>query len=161
MINCVGIWSGSLLGGTACFVRFVDGIGAENTQMVTKMLAVVDDDNAVGLATRELLRSLGYAAAVFGSAEEFLRSDVLPRTSCLITDVRMPGMSGVELQAHLIRAGFRFPIIFMTSFPEESTKARVLAAGAHSYVKKPLEVQAFMDCIEAAVQPAQKFAARS
>ena len=125
------------------------------------MLAVVDDDKAVGLATRELLRSLGYAAAVFGSAEEFLRSDMLARTRCLITDVRMPGMSGVELQAHLIRAGFRFPIIFMTSFPEEHTKVRVLAAGAHSYVKKPLEVQAFLDCVEAALQPAQKLAAHN
>jgi len=122
--------------------------------MDTKMLVVVDDDKAVGFATRELLRSLGYAAAVFDSAEEFLRSDMLPHTRCLITDVRMPGMSGVDLQAHLIREGFRFPIIFMTSFPDENTRARVLAAGAHSYVKKPLEIEAFMGSVEAALQPA-------
>jgi FixJ family two-component response regulator len=122
--------------------------------MITQTIVVVDDDKAVGLATRELLRSAGYPAVVFTSAEEFLRSEILHHTACLITDVKMPGMTGLELQAHLVRAGFRFPVILMTSFPDEDVRAQVMAAGAHSYVKKPLQVQAFMDCLEAAVQPA-------
>ena len=92
------------------------------------MISIVDDDQSVREATRSLLRSHGYAAVTFASAEEFLRSGLAGDTSCLISDVRMAGLSGLELQRLLIDSGHRVPIIFMTAFPEE--RARALVSGS-------------------------------
>ena len=115
-------------------------------------IAVVDDDSEVRSATGFLLRSCGYSAVTFDSAEVFLRSDVLNHTSCIITDVKMPGMNGDELQQHLISIGFRAPIIFMTAFPDDSVRLRVLSAGAHGFLSKPCQPQALIDCVETALQ---------
>ena len=82
------------------------------------MISIVDDDQPVREATRNLIRSLGYVALTFTSAEEYLRSDRLHDTACLITDVMMPGMTEIELQQRLIADGHRTPIIFMTAHPE-------------------------------------------
>ena len=84
------------------------------------MIAIVDDDDSVRELTRGLIRSLGYVAITFASAEDYLQSDSVRDTSCLITDVKMPGMNGVDLQDELIAEGHRTPIIFMTSFPTDS-----------------------------------------
>jgi FixJ family two-component response regulator len=118
------------------------------------VISIVDDDISVRESTESLVRSLGYAAVVFASAEEYLRSDLVARTSCLITDVKMPGMSGVELQARLVADGRRAPIIFMTGFPEERIRARVLAAGAVGYLSKPFSEEILISCLDLALKPA-------
>jgi FixJ family two-component response regulator len=105
------------------------------------LIVVIDDDQSVRDATKNLLRSLGYSADAFGSAKAFLESDMLQKTSCLIADVHMPGMSGIELQRHLSATGQRTPIIFMTALPECATRARVIADGAIGYLGKPLCMQ--------------------
>src|SRR5882672_8487106 len=94
------------------------------------LISIVDDDNSIREATKGLVRSLGYRAAAFASAEEFLRSGSVDETSCLITDVRMPGLGGIELQQRLIAQGHPVPTIFITAFPEESARRSALAAGA-------------------------------
>ena len=101
------------------------------------LISIVDDDESVREATKGLIRSLGYIAATFASAEEFLRSDRVQDTACLIADVQMPGMSGIELQSRLLAQGRRLPIIFITSFPETKARAQALAAGALGYLSKP------------------------
>ena len=117
-----------------------------------KIVVVVDDDEAVRAATSHLLKSFGYSAKVFASAEDFLEANMVLHTLCLITDVKMPGMTGVELYTHLLCEGALFPVIFVTAFADENTKARVLAAGAHAYLTKPYEAQTLMDCVESALR---------
>jgi CheY-like chemotaxis protein len=94
------------------------------------MLSIIDDDESVRAATQCLLRSLGYVTHTFASAEEFLLSPYVSETSCVIADVHMPKMSGLELQSRLRAKGHRTPIIFMTAFPEEKLRARALQGGA-------------------------------
>ena len=89
----------------------------------TILISIVDDDESVREATNGLVRSLGYNAASFGSAEEFLNSAQRHETSCIIADVQMPGTSGIELQSRLIEEGDRTPMIFITAFPEERVRA--------------------------------------
>ena len=96
----------------------------------TPLISIVDDDESIREATKGLVRSLGYLAATFASAEEFLSSDRVEDTRCLITDVQMPGLSGVELQRRLIAQGRPMPTIFVTAFPDDRTRSRVLNAGA-------------------------------
>jgi FixJ family two-component response regulator len=115
------------------------------------VIAIVDDDPSVRIATESLMRSLGYAACSFASAQEFLRSDRLRETDCLITDVQMPGMGGMELQQTLASAGHAMPVIFITAFPEERVRRQAAAAGAFGFLSKPFEGQAMIDCVEAAL----------
>jgi FixJ family two-component response regulator len=115
-------------------------------------IAVVDDDDSVREATSNLLRLLGYSAASFASAEDFLKSDRVRDVSCLITDVQMPGISGVELQSRLISDGNLMPIIFLTAFPEEALRDRVLKGGALAYLTKPLEEHSLIACLEQALK---------
>jgi FixJ family two-component response regulator len=103
------------------------------------LVAIVDDDVSVRVTTDSLVRSLGYMTHTFASAEEFLRSDLLDELSCVIVDVQMPGMNGVELQAHLRTQGYRVPFIFFTAFPDEKIRAQALAAGAICYLTKPFD----------------------
>ena len=115
-------------------------------------VAVIEDDDSVREATRHLLRLLGYATASFASAEDFLKSGRVRDTACLITDVHLPGMSGVELQSRLILDGHRIPIIFITAFPEEAIRARVLRDGALGYLSKPLQEQSLITCLNQALK---------
>jgi FixJ family two-component response regulator len=103
------------------------------------MVAIIDDDASVRAGTESLVMSLGFVACVFESAEQFLGSSRLEDTSCLITDVQMPGMSGLELQSRLISQGRHVPIIFITGFPEQSARERALGAGALAYLEKPFD----------------------
>ena len=118
------------------------------------VISIVDDDKSVREGIRRLIRSLGYATATFASAEEYLLSDRLRDTSCLITDVRMPGMNGVELQNRLIADGYRTPIIFMTAFPEERIRERVLEAGAIGLLSKPFTENCLIGCLDMALKGA-------
>ena len=116
------------------------------------MIAIVDDDLSVRDATKHLILSLGYAAVTFASAEEYLQSDCIEGTSCLITDLRMPGMSGIELQERLIADGHRIPIIFMTAFRDENTRRRTLRAGAFGFLNKPFEDACLIRCLDKALK---------
>jgi FixJ family two-component response regulator len=116
------------------------------------VISIIDDDASVREATKELLRSLGYLAATFSSAEEFLRSDRLHDTSCLISDIKMPGMSGIELQGRLLADGHRLPIIFVTAFPEERLRKRALAAGALCFLSKPFPEERLIGYLREALE---------
>ena len=100
------------------------------------LISIVDDDESVRESTKALVRSLGYAARAYASAEEFLGSDP-DNTTCLIVDVQMKGLSGVELQERLIAEGRQTPMIFITAFPDEQVRSRVLSAGAIGFLRKP------------------------
>ena len=116
-------------------------------------VAVVEDDESVREATKHLLRLLGYATASFTSAEDFLKSGRVRDTACLIADVHLPRMSGVELQSRLIVEGHHIPIIFVTAFPDEAIRARVLEGGAIAYLSKPLQEQSLITCLDQALKP--------
>jgi FixJ family two-component response regulator len=115
------------------------------------LISIVDDDESQRESTKGLVRSLGYQAATFASAEEFLRSDSVDNTSCLITDVQMPGLSGIELQRGLIARGVELPTIFITAFPEEGTRLRALTAGAFGYLGKPFSEESLIKCLDKAL----------
>jgi FixJ family two-component response regulator len=114
----------------------------------------VDDDDTVRAAIESLVRSLGFKTRTFASAELFLQSSSLSETRCLILDVQMPNMGGIELQDHLSKLGFEMPIIFITAYPDESVRQRALQAGAVGFLLKPSEVygQRFVDCLHEALK---------
>ena len=116
------------------------------------MIAIVDDDVSVRDAMKHLISSLGYGALTFASAEEYLRSDCIGGTSCLITDLRMPGMDGMELQQRLIADGHRIPIIFMSAFCNEAVRSRTLQAGALGFLIKPFEDACLIRCLDEALK---------
>ncbi len=110
-------------------------------------VSIVDDDASVRRAMRALLRSAGFDADVFASADEFLTSGRLDGTTCLILDVRMPGMSGIELQERLIATGHDIPIIFITAHADEHERARALDRGAVDWLQKPFSDDVLLDAI--------------
>jgi FixJ family two-component response regulator len=114
------------------------------------MISIVDDDKSVRDSANSLIRSLGYVTATFASGEEFLESGCLSDTECLVTDVRMPGMSGVDLQSRLIANGNRTPIIFVTATPDERARERALSAGALGFLTKPFSVESLITCLDRA-----------
>lgn len=115
------------------------------------VISIIDDDASVRTATSRLVRSLGYVACTFSSADEFLKSPQIEMTSCVIADVQMPHLSGVELQDLLHSQNRRLPIIFITAFPEESIRARALRAGAVCFLTKPIDAPTLIDHIHSAV----------
>src|SRR5215471_3317587 len=119
------------------------------------MISIIDDDPSVLEATDGLVRSLGYQAVTFASAEDFLQSDRVDETACLITDVQMPGLSGVELQRVLVARGNHTPMIFITAFMEEKTRRRALDAGAIGFLGKPFDEARLIEYIETALQDRQ------
>jgi FixJ family two-component response regulator len=119
------------------------------------LISIVDDDDGVRLAINGLLRSLGFAVRAFPSAEEFLRSGEATRTSCLICDIQMPSMSGLELQARLVTHGHRIPVIFITAFPNDGVAASAMRAGALRLLIKPFDHAALIEGITAALAGAQ------
>ena len=127
-------------------------IGGGSSDGGLTMISIVDDDKSVREAANSLIRSLGYATATFASGEEFLESGCLSETECLITDVRMPGMSGVDLQSRLIANGNRTPVIFVTADPDESTRERALGAGALGFLIKPICEESLIACLERATE---------
>jgi FixJ family two-component response regulator len=114
-------------------------------------ISVVDDDESVREAVRGLLKSLGYSALAFASAEEFLNSRQVPRTSCLIADVQMPGMTGLELYRHLVALGKAIPTILITAYPDDSARERALAVGVVGYLSKPFDEDDLLACIRSSL----------
>ena len=119
--------------------------------MTDRMIAVVDDDESVRLATVDLLLSLGFACEAFESAEAYLKSDAGNRMSCLILDVGMPGLGGLELQQLLTDQGRLVPIIFITSFPSRRVRQQAIKGGAICYLPKPYSVDELLNCIRLAL----------
>jgi FixJ family two-component response regulator len=119
------------------------------------LISIIDDDESMLESTKGLVRSLGYQVATFASAEEFLKSERVDDTSCLIADVRMPGLSGIDLQGRLIARGVRMPTIFITAFPEEGTRRRAMTAGAVGYLGKPFSEESLLTCLDAALGSSQ------
>jgi FixJ family two-component response regulator len=111
------------------------------------VIAIVEDDASVRTATQSLVRSLGFTACAFACAEEFLRSPRLNDASCVIADVQMPGMSGVEMQRLLISEGRHMPIIFMTAFHDEGIRGRAIKAGAICFLSKPVDGQTLIESV--------------
>jgi len=119
------------------------------------LIAVVDDDEAVRQAVDSLIRSAGYRAAVFASGEDFLHSNHRPNTACLIVDVRMPRMSGLELQRRLTTAKCRIPLIFITAHGDEDARTQVLSAGAVDFLYKPFSDEVLLSAVQAALLASQ------
>lgn len=117
----------------------------------TPLISVVDDDKSLRDSLKGALKLLGYRTAVFSSAENFLTSDVLSETNCLVLDVRMPGMSGLELQRELKHRGQKIPIIFITAHGDEDVVARATADGAVCCLLKPFREEALLKAIERAL----------
>jgi FixJ family two-component response regulator len=115
------------------------------------VISVIDDDVSVRVATNNLLSSHGYQVDTFASAEEFLQSARLNDSSCVIADVQMAAMSGLDLLTHMRAHGHAAPFIFITAFPEESIRVRALKAGAICFLAKPFAGPALISCLKAAL----------
>ena len=118
------------------------------------IVMIVDDDDSIRKSVRRLMKSYGFAVETFASAEEFLASDRVDKTSCLILDVQMPGMNGLELQKSLIASGRVIPIVFITAYSDDRARAEALKAGAVSYLAKPFDEEGLINCIHTALQHA-------
>jgi FixJ family two-component response regulator len=116
-----------------------------------QVVSIVDDDEAVRLATATLVRSFGRHTRLFTSAEEFLQSGHIAETSCLISDVMMPGMSGVEMHDRILALGYAPPTIFITAFPAADLKAKALANGALAVLDKPVDTDAIAHWLSVAL----------
>jgi FixJ family two-component response regulator len=116
------------------------------------IVMIVDDDESIRRAARRLIKSYGFPVETFASAEDFLSSGRLHETACLVLDVQMPGLNGLELQSRLITDGHRVPIIFITACNDENARAQVLKAGALGYLVKPFEEADLLTAINVALR---------
>ena len=116
-----------------------------------EFIAIVDDDESVQSALQDLIESDGLSARCFGSAEEFLESRLQRKTACLITDLRMPGMSGLELQARLKADGYKTPIIFITAHGDARVRIQAMREGAAEFLMKPFDDQVLLNRVRAAL----------
>jgi FixJ family two-component response regulator len=116
------------------------------------LISIVEDDPPFRESMRKLLSSLGYTVEVFPSAADFLASPFLTATACLVTDVQMPGMTGVELHRHLIAAGYAIPTILVTAYPDEVVRRRVLKDGVVCYLGKPVDDEHLERCLRSALE---------
>lgn len=121
-----------------------------------KVVAIVDDDESIRAALQGFMKEAGLPAQSFASAEEFLEAGDLNQTACLVTDIRMPGMSGLDLQARLNAERRRIPIVFITAHGDESMRMQALRAGAVEFLAKPFDEEALLDCVRAAVESQSK-----
>jgi FixJ family two-component response regulator len=115
------------------------------------LVSVVEDDPFFRDSMRRLMRSLGYSVEAFSSAADFLASPRLVETACLIADVHMPAMTGVELYRHLIEAGYAIPTILITAYPNDIDRARALNGGVVCYLRKPIDERDLIRCLHAAL----------
>jgi len=118
----------------------------------SRSVAIIDDDRSLQRAVKDLMESAGLAARCYGSAEEFLESDLCDETGCLVLDILMPGMSGLELQAKLNALGARIPIIFITARGDAKLKTRAMKAGAVEFLSKPFDDDVLLEMVCAALR---------
>ena len=129
------------------FVESCDPTGAAERSLVS----VVDDDESVRESLPDLVREFGFAARAFSSAEEFLSSDSVSQTRCLILDIAMPGMTGLDLQCELRRRGQEIPVIFITAQKDEAIRTRAFEKGALEFLYKPFSDTALLEALNAAI----------
>ena len=122
-----------------------------NSKSSSQIVAIVDDDRSVQSALKDLMESTGLSAWGFGSAEEFLESDQRNQTACLVADIRLPGMSGLELQAKLKAEGSRIPIILITAHGEAKRKVQAMKAGALEFLSKPFDDELLLQKVREAL----------
>jgi FixJ family two-component response regulator len=116
------------------------------------LISIVEDDQPFRESMRKLVTLLGYTVEAFASAADFLKSPVVPETDCLVADVQMPGMTGVELHKHLIEAGHAIPTILVTAYPREAVRNRALKDGVVCYLPKPVDDDHLERCLRSALQ---------
>ena len=121
------------------------------SQQKTNLVVIVDDDDSLRASLQGLLESAGLLAQSFASAEEFLKSGLQQHTACLIADIRMPGMSGLELQAQLIADHYRIPTIFITAHGDEKMRLQAMRAGAVEFLAKPFDDEALLERVRSAL----------
>ena len=117
-----------------------------------KFVAIVDDDESIRAALQGFMKEAGLPAQAFASAEEFLAAGELNQVGCLVADIRMPGMSGLELQARLNAERHRIPIVFITAHGDASMRMQALRAGAVEFLAKPFDEEVLLDCVRAAME---------
>jgi len=115
-------------------------------------ISIVDDDAWARRGLGDLIQSLGYETRLFASAEQFVESGSIEDTSCLITDLWMPGLSGLQLQSRLRNEGHHIPLIVMTAYPTESHRAQAFAGGATCFLSKPLDEESLVACLDHALK---------
>jgi len=116
------------------------------------LISIVDDDGLARDGIRELVESFGYKAVTFKSAEDFFKSDTVAETTCLITDLQMPGQNGLELQEALRSRGYQTPVILVTAYPSEKHRTRALQNGAIAFLTKPFDERSLMECLTTAIK---------
>jgi FixJ family two-component response regulator len=116
------------------------------------LISVVEDDEPFRESMRKLMTALGYTVEAFPSAANFLASPRLAETACLVADVQMPGMTGIELHRHLVDAGYAIPMILVTAYPNEAARTRALKTGVVCYLRKPVDDEQLERCLRSALQ---------
>jgi FixJ family two-component response regulator len=116
------------------------------------LISIVEDDEPFRESMKKLIRVLGYTVEAFPSAADFLASPLISNTACLVTDVQMPGMTGLELHRHLVDVGHRIPTILVTAYPDETTRDRALKDGVVCYVPKPVDDEHLERCLRSALK---------
>jgi FixJ family two-component response regulator len=129
-----------------------DSVDGGNTTPVTGLISIVDDDASIRRSTLRILRSVGMRAEVFASAEEFLASKEVEKTACLILDLRMPGMSGLELQKHLAKVSNPVPIIFFSAHSSPKEERQLVRAGVFQFLQKPVSKDVLLTAIRNALK---------
>ena len=120
--------------------------------MASNLISIVDDDESVRRTTKLLIESFGYRAAVFESAETFLKFGQLNETSCLVVDVQMPGMNGLQLQSHLATEGWSIPIIFISAYGNKQSRRKAMQAGAVAFLEKPFNDEQLLKSIRSTLK---------
>jgi FixJ family two-component response regulator len=115
------------------------------------LISIIDDEDSVREATASLVRSLGYATETYSCAEDYLRNGRSNGTACVITDLQMPGLSGIDLQMQMAARGARIPVIIVTGFPSDSIRRRALDAGVSAFLTKPLDESKLIACLDKAL----------
>src|SRR4051794_38699192 len=121
-------------------------------QMPKRLISIVDDDESMREAIMSVMRAAGFSPEAFPCAGDFLKSERRGRTDCLIADVQMPGMSGLELHGRLVQSGCAIPTVLITAYPDEKIRARALQAGIVCYLTKPFNESELLDCIQSALK---------
>jgi len=144
--------STTLLGAASMAVR----ANCRKPMAKTSLVSVVEDDQYFRDSMRRLMRSLGYNVEAFSSATNFLASPRLIETSCLVADIHMPAMTGIELYKHLVEAGHAIPTILVTAYPDDAERARALNDGIVCYLRKPIDEEHLLQCLRAALESGQQ-----
>ena len=120
------------------------------------LISIVDDDESVRQSTMDLFNAMGFTAAAFSCADDFLSSNHLHDTSCLIADVQMPGMTGIDLHNRLIGSGNSIPTILITAYPDDADRTRALKAGVIGYLVKPYNLDDLLSCVRSALDSSKR-----